>query len=342
MTLWVHAEIALLTHHELHQSRARPRVIGSSRSACYLCDSFIKAHGQYIVSSTHDTFYTRWTVPDLKAFGDGTRKRFRQAILKTNKDVLTARNAYSKSLLANGPWVNLSVVDVGRQLWSPIASSMVSPAVSHRSCDELSGMRPQVTKAVPEAPLNVQKPSPTVPDRVQTTIESLNDDVVNKKDSSAISISSHERIKADSETRSNMVDDHAGDIFQVQEDSYPIDSISTSRGQASNPRNSRRSSSLTLCSATPISRSILCNRIEIFIEVEEPYKDTMLIINGASVSAISCSTPIEEADIPSLDITQLPSDEPGQCIDLLRSKTGGRALLMYHGSHRIKLSCGIG
>lgn len=42
----------------------RPRVICSSKSACFLCDLFIQLHGQYYVPRTHGVLYEKWTLPD--------------------------------------------------------------------------------------------------------------------------------------------------------------------------------------------------------------------------------------------------------------------------------------
>ncbi len=61
----VHAEIQLLLHYELHPELQRPRVICSSKSACYLCNLFVRLHGVYHISRTHGRLYEKWTLPDL-------------------------------------------------------------------------------------------------------------------------------------------------------------------------------------------------------------------------------------------------------------------------------------
>ncbi|KAI9717671.1 MAG: hypothetical protein M1812_004616 [Candelaria pacifica] len=61
----VHAEIQLLLYYELHPDLPRPRVICSSKSACYLCDLFIRFHGLYYIPRTHGRLYEKWTLPDL-------------------------------------------------------------------------------------------------------------------------------------------------------------------------------------------------------------------------------------------------------------------------------------
>ena len=77
-TLWqtvaadcaVHAEIQLLFYYEVHQPATYPRVICSSKKACFLCNLFFHLHGQFFIPSTHGTLYEKWIVPacinDLK------------------------------------------------------------------------------------------------------------------------------------------------------------------------------------------------------------------------------------------------------------------------------------
>lgn len=60
----IHAEIQLLFHYELHAESRRPRVICSSKSACFLCDLFIHVHGKFYVARTHGVLYDKWILPD--------------------------------------------------------------------------------------------------------------------------------------------------------------------------------------------------------------------------------------------------------------------------------------
>ena len=65
----VHAEIQLLFFYELHTEKPKPRVICSSKSACFLCNLFIKLHGKYYVARTHGVLYEKWSLPDFQAVG---------------------------------------------------------------------------------------------------------------------------------------------------------------------------------------------------------------------------------------------------------------------------------
>jgi hypothetical protein len=59
----LHAEMQLILHSERNAARLRPRVICSSKSACYLCQLFIKLHGQYYIPSSHGRLYDAWKWP---------------------------------------------------------------------------------------------------------------------------------------------------------------------------------------------------------------------------------------------------------------------------------------
>ncbi|KFY04962.1 hypothetical protein O988_00372 [Pseudogymnoascus sp. VKM F-3808] len=60
----IHAEIQLLFFYELYPGHPRPRIICSSKSACYLCNLFFYLHGAFHVPRTHGRLYDKWTLPD--------------------------------------------------------------------------------------------------------------------------------------------------------------------------------------------------------------------------------------------------------------------------------------
>lgn len=64
-TSWkVHAEIQLLFFYESRPDIQHPRMICSSKSACYLCHLFIEMHGKFEVYRTHSRIYEKWLLPD--------------------------------------------------------------------------------------------------------------------------------------------------------------------------------------------------------------------------------------------------------------------------------------
>lgn len=64
----MHAEIQLLFYYEQQpQTKLRPRVICSSKNACFLCNAFLHIHNQFYTPMTHGKLYSSWTLPNLSA-----------------------------------------------------------------------------------------------------------------------------------------------------------------------------------------------------------------------------------------------------------------------------------
>jgi hypothetical protein len=59
----IHAEIQLLYFLELNPSNLPPRIIASSKDACYLCNAFIQMHGKMHTARTHGRLYPGWRLP---------------------------------------------------------------------------------------------------------------------------------------------------------------------------------------------------------------------------------------------------------------------------------------
>lgn len=67
----VHAEIQLLYHYETKKVAHAPRILKSSKHACFLCDFFIKIHrrffqGQFYIPTTHGRVYELWMLPEAQ------------------------------------------------------------------------------------------------------------------------------------------------------------------------------------------------------------------------------------------------------------------------------------
>lgn len=84
---YVHAEVQMLVYYETSGPPIWPRVIGASKEACFLCHSFIKAHGFFYVSRAHCQIYPQWTVPDLACYSARSLDRLRIALVSVNRDV---------------------------------------------------------------------------------------------------------------------------------------------------------------------------------------------------------------------------------------------------------------
>jgi hypothetical protein len=62
----IYAEIQILYHYEMHRVKIRPRVICSSKSACFLCGLFIMLHGKFYLARTHGRVYEQWRLPVIR------------------------------------------------------------------------------------------------------------------------------------------------------------------------------------------------------------------------------------------------------------------------------------
>ena len=65
----IHAEIQLLFYLEEHASKLTPRVISSSKDACFLCNAFILIHGKMHVPRSHGRLYPGWRFPLILKLG---------------------------------------------------------------------------------------------------------------------------------------------------------------------------------------------------------------------------------------------------------------------------------
>ena len=83
----------LLFLYELNPGRLRPRVICSSKSACYLCSLFFKLHGRFYVLRTHGRLYHKWTLPDRHVLVPEMRRLDFDVLSKRFSDVLKVRIA---------------------------------------------------------------------------------------------------------------------------------------------------------------------------------------------------------------------------------------------------------
>jgi hypothetical protein len=61
----VHAEIQIAYHYEVNPISPAPRVICSSKDACFLCDLFVRLHGKFYIPGTHGRLYQGWRLPQL-------------------------------------------------------------------------------------------------------------------------------------------------------------------------------------------------------------------------------------------------------------------------------------
>ncbi|KAL9578750.1 MAG: hypothetical protein Q9212_005522 [Teloschistes hypoglaucus] len=126
----VHAEIQLLTFYgmtKLRNSR-QPRVLGVSKSACFLCDLFISSHGRFFFSKTHGRLYDTWTVPDLAKYQPDQRKEYRRILHEIDRVCigLAAQRSIPKRPYPAESSLSLDEI----KMYSPMAATMVTCASS--------------------------------------------------------------------------------------------------------------------------------------------------------------------------------------------------------------------
>lgn len=86
----VHAEIQILIFYDLQSPHIslKPRVIGASKGACYLCNRFIYHHGSFFISKAHGRIYPKWNLPDLAIYSQEQRMRYQKILHLVNNDML--------------------------------------------------------------------------------------------------------------------------------------------------------------------------------------------------------------------------------------------------------------
>ena len=83
----VHAEIQLILHYEASPHYPMPRIVGSSKKACYLCDLFIQKHRQFFVTKTHGRLYHQWTVLEIPGLGQDSIEKLRRTIQEVQQEL---------------------------------------------------------------------------------------------------------------------------------------------------------------------------------------------------------------------------------------------------------------
>jgi hypothetical protein len=147
----VHAEIQLLMFYETHPNIQWPRVIASSKSACFLCNLLLLQHGRFYVGKTHGVLYPNWTMPVacLTRFSGSQMQRINQVIksfaFEVEKALLTTIQLKSKRSHPNE-----SVADFP-MCWTPslVCSSHSPPSIGIAELSaENSKTKPQ--KVIPK------------------------------------------------------------------------------------------------------------------------------------------------------------------------------------------------
>lgn len=186
----VHAEVQLLCFYALDPSSdvVPPRVIGVSKSACYLCNLFFSKYDCFYISSSHGKLYPQWTVPDTFAGSSlqHQRQRVQRVLSQVNGEVSQALHHWRKrkttqivpdpnesyaSMPRLEPWSALPSEASSRQ--SHLSSGTITarpsslhlapnniPAPPSGTTSNTTGPPPEKTTTTPpQSPKNVNEPS---------------------------------------------------------------------------------------------------------------------------------------------------------------------------------------
>lgn len=170
----VHAEIQLLVFYDSTPNHwtLKPRIIGVSKAACFLCNAFIQEHSDFFVSKTHGKLYEQWNIPDLASFSEPQRLKYMRILRSIDKELLEAevreRSHPRKRTDPLGSWLNLTTAfplspmasDAGTLDSAVSAPRIIAPASISKS--QTSGTTlPQSQDQM--APQNLRATSPIAP-----------------------------------------------------------------------------------------------------------------------------------------------------------------------------------
>jgi len=75
----IHAEIQIVAWCEMEAQEPFPRVVSSSKDACFLCDTFIQLYGRMYTPRAHGRLYPGWRLPSLPEFG-ALQQKFKERL----------------------------------------------------------------------------------------------------------------------------------------------------------------------------------------------------------------------------------------------------------------------
>ena len=88
---YVHGEVQLALFYEQHRPDLPPRALGSSKSACFLCDLFIAHHGKFRMSHSHMKLYSKWMIPQCEWTTEEQKQIFREVVAAMTSDIKSCR-----------------------------------------------------------------------------------------------------------------------------------------------------------------------------------------------------------------------------------------------------------
>ena len=94
----IHAEVQLIFYCESTTAQPFPRIISSSKDACFLCNAFIAVHGKCHIPRSHGRLYPGWRLPPFPNRSD-LEQRFVQmlaSLIRDSIDTMLSRQQKTK------------------------------------------------------------------------------------------------------------------------------------------------------------------------------------------------------------------------------------------------------
>ncbi|PLB47584.1 hypothetical protein P170DRAFT_409773 [Aspergillus steynii IBT 23096] len=98
----IHAEVQIIAYCESRSQLVLPRVICSSKDACFLCNLFIKVYGKTNTPRSHGRLYPGWRLPCLPQIEE-VERRFCQSLQKNFLDTCTSVLSGKRQMLHPEP-----------------------------------------------------------------------------------------------------------------------------------------------------------------------------------------------------------------------------------------------
>lgn len=162
--LHVHAEMQILAFYGLKSNAKlpKPRVIGVSRAACYLCNLFVQRHEGFFVTKTHGRLFDAWNFPDLAETDPTQQDIYRETIARMDSNMRNAlvRELRNPSRRQNpiGSWPALPLPTIS----SPVASTILSQVPEEAENGFIETAFPDSHSSL-TAKQNTTPPIPTIP-----------------------------------------------------------------------------------------------------------------------------------------------------------------------------------
>ncbi|KAK3392975.1 hypothetical protein B0H63DRAFT_516186 [Podospora didyma] len=151
----IHAEIQIIAYYELRPNVKKPRVISSSKDACYMCNLFIHHHGGFHVPRTHGRVYPGWRLPNRPAFSS-LRSKMNECLKEQIRSDIKSIMLSKKQRITNMP--TESTVFSFSNSMSSLASSIVQRGPGPTSLEQVKINHSETEKHTTDEEMALKSP----------------------------------------------------------------------------------------------------------------------------------------------------------------------------------------